>query len=151
LSAIHARGLGPGRLVQNGLAALKVSALVVFVALAFAIGRGSTAHFTQSDPAGAAAFALALVPVMFSYSGWNAAAYVAEEIRDPGRNVPRALAAGTLAVVAVYLALNVLYFYALPITDLAALPSGRLTDVVAERLFGFVAGDVLAVFTIVSI
>jgi APA family basic amino acid/polyamine antiporter len=88
---------------------------------------------------------------MYTYSGWNAAAYVAEEIRDPGRNLPIALGVGTLAVVAVYHALNVLYFYALPITDLAALPSGRLTDVVAERLFGFVAGDLLAVFTIVSI
>ena len=94
---------------------------------------------------------LALVPIMYTYSGWNAAAYVAEEIRDPGRNLPIALGVGTLAVVAVYLALNVLYFYALPITDLAALPSGRLTDVVAERLFGFVAGDLLAAFTIVSI
>src|SRR5262249_30172776 len=62
LSAIHARGLGPGRLVQNALAALKVSALVVFITLAFAIGRGSAAHFAQGQPAGIAAFALALVP-----------------------------------------------------------------------------------------
>src|SRR5205807_6664872 len=144
LSAIHARGLGPGRLVQNGLAALKVSALVVFVALAFAIGRGSTAHFTQSDPAGAAGFALALVPVMFSYSGWNAAAYVAEEVRDPGRNVPLALALGTVTVVVIYIALNALYLYAMPLAELASLSGGRLMDSVAERLFGFVAGNVLA-------
>ena len=88
---------------------------------------------------------------MFAYSGWNAATYVAEEIRDPGRNLPRSLAFGTLAVVVVYLALNVLYLYALPIAELAGLPDGRLTDVVAERLFGFAAGNLLAVFTIVSI
>ena len=150
LSLIHARGLGPGRVVQNVLAVLKVTALVVFVALAFAIGRGSVAHFTEGRHAGAVAFALALVPVMFSYSGWNAAAYVAEEVRDPGRNVPVALAVGTLAVVAIYVALNLTYVYAMPIADLAAL-RGRLLDIAAERLFGFVAGSVLAAFTIVSL
>ena len=87
---------------------------------------------------------------MFTYSGWNAAAYVAEEIRDPDRNVPLALGVGTLAVIGIYLLLNILYLYAMPLGDLAAL-DGRLTDIVAERLFGFVAGNVLAVFTIVSI
>jgi APA family basic amino acid/polyamine antiporter len=94
---------------------------------------------------------LALVPIMYTYSGWNAATYVAEEIRDPGRNLPIALGVGTLAVVALYLALNLVYSYALPIGDLAALDAGRLTDSVAERLFGFVAGNVLAAFTVVSI
>jgi len=51
---------------------------------------------------------LALISVMFSFSGWNAAAYVAEEIKDPGRNVPIALGVGTAAVVAISVALNVL-------------------------------------------
>jgi APA family basic amino acid/polyamine antiporter len=88
---------------------------------------------------------------MFSYSGWNAAAYVAEEVRDPSRNLPRSLAFGTLAVVGFYMALNLLYVYAMPLSELSSLPDGRLTDLVAERLFGFVAGDVMAVFTIVSI
>ena len=151
LTVIHARGLGPGRVVQNVLAALKVSALVVFVAMAFAIGRGTFAHFADSGDASAAAFALALVPVMFSYSGWNAATYVAEEVRDPGRNIPLALGIGTLAVVAIYVALNLTYLYAMPITNLASLGGGRLLDIVAERLFGFVAGGVLAAFTIVGL
>jgi len=88
---------------------------------------------------------------MFSYSGWNAAAYVAEEIRDPNRNLPRSLAFGTLAVVVFYMALNLLYIYAMPLSELSSLPDGRLTDLVAERLFGFVAGDVMAIFTIISI
>ena len=149
LTIVHARGLGPGRVVQNLLAVLKVSALVVFVAIGFSLGRGTL------PPAGegsvpAAGWLLALVPVMFSYSGWNAAAYVAEEVRDPGRNVPIALGLGTFAVVVIYLALNALYLYAIPIADLARL-DGRLLDIVAERLFGFVAGNLLAAFTIVSL
>jgi APA family basic amino acid/polyamine antiporter len=150
LSWIHTRGLGPGSLVQNLLAGLKVSALVLFIALGFALGRGDAAHFTASAPFAASGLLLALVPVMFTYSGWNAAAYVAEEIRDPGRNVPLALGLGTAAVIVVYLALNALFLYALPVAGLGGL-MGTLTDSVAERLFGFVAGNLIAAFSIVSI
>lgn len=151
LSLVHLRG--SGRIVHNILAGLKVSALVVFIALGLSLGTGSYEHLTIAHEVASPAttWVLALVPIMFTYSGWNAAAYVAEEIRDPGRNVPRALALGTLSVVAIYLALNVLFVYAMPIGELAALPGARLTDTVAERLFGFVAGNILGAFTIVSI
>ena len=144
---------GTGRFVQNILATVKVSALLVFIALGLSLGRGDFGHLSSShDVVGSArSWFLALVPVMFSYSGWNAAAYVAEEIRDPGKNVPRALGLGTLAVILIYLALNVLYLYAMPLADLAGLGNARLTDTVAERLFGFVAGNLLGAFTIVSI
>ncbi len=153
LSFIHMRGLSPGRLVHNTLAGLKVLGIVVFIALGLTLGSGSYAHLasTHEVVAPATGWLLALIPVMFSYSGWNAAAYVAEEIRNPGRNVPIALGLGTAAVVVLYLALNVLYLYALPLADIAAVQSGRLTDMVAERLFGFVAGNLLAIFTIISI
>lgn len=150
LTLIHIRGLGPGRLVQNVLAGLKVSAIVALVAIGFAGGHGSVTHFTPS-PTPAAAWMLALIPVMFSYSGWNAAAYVAEEVRDPGRNVPLALGIGTITVVALYVGLNALYVFAFPVADLAKLPGGRLMDAVAQQLFGSLAGNLLALFTIVSI
>ena len=104
LTWIHVRGVGPGRVVQNILAGLKVTGLVALIVFGFSLGDGSWAHF---EPAGvrsrAGGFLLALVPVMFSYSGWNAASYVAEEIRHPERFVPRSLAVGTGAVVALYL------------------------------------------------
>lgn len=153
LSFIHMRGLGPGRLVHNFLAGLKVSGILIFLALGFSLGTGSWSNLTSSHVVAAPAtgWLLALIPVMFSYSGWNAAAYVAEEIRDPGRNVPIALGLGTAAVVAIYVALNALYLYAMPLADLAVVADGRLTDTVAERLFGFVAGNVIAIFTIVSV
>ncbi|MGH9410463.1 MAG: APC family permease [Vicinamibacterales bacterium] len=150
LTLIHVRGLGPGRLVQNILAGLKVSAIVALVAFGFAAGHGSAAHFMPSVVS-PVAWTLALVPVMFSYSGWNAAAYVAEEVRQPSRNVPLALALGTVTVVAVYVALNALYVFAFPVAELARLPGDRLMDAVAQRLFGFAAGNLLALFTIVSI
>ena len=151
LSVVHLHG--SGRFVHNILAAVKVLAIMTFIALGLSIGRGSIAQVASAHAVTEpfTGWLLALVPVMFAYSGWNAATYVAEEIRDPSRNLPRALGFGTLAVVAVYLALNVLYLYALPIADLAGLPDGRLTDVVAEHLFSFAAGQLIAIFTIVGI
>ena len=143
-----------GRIVHNLLASAKVSLLLVFIAIGLGWGNGSFANIGVSHAVEnpATGWILALVPIMFAYSGWNAAAYVAEEIRNPSRNVPLALGLGTLAVVGIYLALNVLYLYAMPIGEIGALleKGGTLTDVVAERLFGFVAGNLLAIFTIVS-
>lgn len=151
LSLIHLRD--SGRIVHNLLAGVTVAALAIFVALGLTLGAGSASNLTSTHivTAPITGWWLALIPIMFTYSGWNAAVYVAEEIREPERNLPLALGAGTLAVIVVYLSLNLLYFYAMPIADLASLQDARLTDIVAERLFGFVAGNVLALFTIVSI
>jgi APA family basic amino acid/polyamine antiporter len=151
LSAVHVRGVGPGRLLQNVLAALKVTALLLLIGLGFSLGDGEVSHFTAgAGPVSAASWVLALVPVMFSYSGWNAASYVAEEVRDPARFVPRALGLGTAAVVVVYALLNVLYVYSMPVGELARL-QGSVIDVIADRLFGPVAGSVMAALTMVSI
>jgi APA family basic amino acid/polyamine antiporter len=148
---IHLRGVGPGRLVGNILAALKVSSLLLFIVIGMTLGAGSVSNLQQSGgPANATAWVLALIPVMFTYSGWNAAAYLAEEIRDPGRNVPRALGLGTLAVVAIYLLLNTLYLFVLPAGELAKV-QGSVLDVVADRLLGTSAGDVMGVVSIISI
>lgn len=151
LTLIHIRGLGPGSLLQNVLAGMKATALLLMIALGFTLGSGSVGGMTSGSAAPVPGMLLALVPIMFSYSGWNAATYVAEEVRDPGRNVPLALGLGTAAVILIYVALNALYLYAMPISELAALPGGRLLDVVAERLFGFAVGNLVAVFTIVSL
>ncbi len=139
ISAVHICGLGPGRILQNTLAGVKVLALAGLIGLGFAVGTGSFSHFTTA-PAGPfsgstiSGWLLALVPVMFTYSGWNAAAYVAEEVREPQRNIPRALALGTGVVVALYLLLNALYLYALPVGRLAGVV--RTADAAAEALFG---------------
>jgi basic amino acid/polyamine antiporter, APA family len=148
---IHVRGVGPGRVVGNILAGLKVSALVLFIALGFSIGTGSLGNVREAaGPVGATSWLLALVPVMFTYAGWNAASYVAEEIRDPARNIPRSLAIGTAAVIAIYCLLNLLYLYVLPIGSLAAV-RGSVLDVIADRLLGVRAGDVMGIVSIVSL
>jgi len=151
MCSIHVRGVGPGRIVGNLLAALKVTALVVFIAVGLTVGSGSAANLqAAAGPVSPASWLLALVPVMFTYAGWNAASYVAEEIRDPGRNLPLALALGTTAVVVIYLLLNVLYLYVFPVGSLAAV-KGSILDVIADRLLGSRAGNVMGVVSIVSL
>jgi basic amino acid/polyamine antiporter, APA family len=152
-SVVHALGLGPGRLVQNTLAAIKVLGLVGFAVVGLAWGHA--APTTSAAPAAASAagsvsisgWLLALVPVMFSYSGWNAAAYVSEEIREPSKRLPRALALGTAIVVLVYLAMNAVYLHALPMATLTGLEL-RVIDAAADRLFAGAAAGPLLVLSI---
>jgi APA family basic amino acid/polyamine antiporter len=145
LAWIHIRGLKVGRLLQNSLAATKVAALVGLIMLGLLFGQGSVGHFVQGSSVTAGSWIFALIPVMFSYSGWNAATYVAEEIRDPARNVPRALAMGTGAVVLIYLGLNALYLYTFSVTGFRGIALGELA---AERTLGSVGAVVISGVTI---
>ncbi len=107
LALIQARGVRPGRVLQNSLTTITVSALVAFVVAGLLVAPSRPAAVAVvSHRAPLTAWLIALVPVMFSYTGWNAAVYVAEEVRDPTRNVPLALGLGTASVIALYLALN---------------------------------------------
>lgn len=151
IAFVHIRGVGPGRFVMNVLATLKVAAFVGFIALGLSFGAGSAANLQQAaGSVGATGWMFALIPIMFTYSGWNASAYLAEEIRDPGRNLPLSLALGTAAVIAIYLLLNVLFLFVMPIQELAAV-QGSVLDVVADRLLGVRAGDVMGIVSIVSL
>ncbi|HUP40851.1 MAG TPA: amino acid permease [Vicinamibacterales bacterium] len=148
---VHIVGVGPGRAVMNVLATLKVLALLVFIAAGFSVGVGSSANLRQAAASiSPTNWLLALVPVMFTYSGWNAASYMAEEIRDPGRNVPRALLMGTIGVIIIYALLNLLYLYAIPVGELAAV-KGSVFDFIGERMLGARAGDILAIVAIISL
>ena len=151
LAWIHRRGVGPGRVVSNMLAALKVSAFVLFIAFGFAFGSGDSARLTHAAaPVAATGWLLALLAVGFTYSGWNAASYVAEEIRTPGRNAPLAFAIGTGAVIVIYLAMNALYLYVVPVDQLAKVDVSVL-DFVADRLIGPTAGNIMAVVALISL
>jgi APA family basic amino acid/polyamine antiporter len=125
--------------IQNVLTAAKVLMLVGFIALAFSIGHGSWNNFslhatrTASTPL-VAQFAVSLFWIYVAYSGWNAATYVAEELRQPSRTLPAALGIGTALVAALYLLLNVVFIYAAPLEDLKGhIAVGALA---ASRLFG---------------
>ena len=151
LAWIHVRGVGPGRIVGNVLAVLKVSALLMFIALGFSFGAGSATNLHVSAGAvSPASWLLALIPVMFTYAGWNAAGYIAEELRDPGRTVPRAFAIGTGAVILIYVVLNLLYIYVLPVGELGRV-QGSVLDVIADRLLGARAGNIMGIVSVISL
>jgi APA family basic amino acid/polyamine antiporter len=134
-SAIHARGLGPGRVVNGVLAALNVVTVMLLVAVGFAIGEAPTRDWSvEARPWTIGSWLLALIPVMFTYSGWNAPAYLAGEFREPGRTLPRAFLIGTCIVLGLYLALVALYLDALGVSDLAG------TRAVGDRAVGALLG-----------
>jgi basic amino acid/polyamine antiporter, APA family len=144
LSIINYLGVKPGSRVLNVLVVLKVLALAILVGAGFVAAahpgwwtelRIPAAHRSST----LVAFGAALVPILFSYGGWQSANYVGEEIIDPKRNLPRALILGTLAVVAIYVTVNVVYLRALGLHGLAT--SGAPAAEAARRTFG-PSGDV---------
>src|SRR5213083_1144819 len=110
-------------LVLNLTTGAKYGALMLLVLLAFAIGQGDFGHFSQA--AGSvqpASFGLALVSVLWAYDGWGDLSFVGREVRDPERNLPRALVLGTLSVIAIYLLANAAYLYLIPIAQMGHSP-----------------------------
>jgi APA family basic amino acid/polyamine antiporter len=124
LSGVNFFGVKPGSRLLNVLVVLKVGALGILIgagAFAPATEGWLTAARVPSVPHSTlVAFGFALVPVLFAYGGWQNANYVAEEIENPGRNLPLSLLAGTAVVVVIYLAVNVVYLRALGLEGLAA-------------------------------
>jgi len=140
-------GLRFSSAIQNVLTALKLGTLTLFLVLAFAGGNGHWSNFRLAMPRAsphslAAQFAVSLTFVMFSYSGWNAASYVAEEMKAPERILPLSLASGALIVGFFYLALNLAFIYALPLASLKGVL--RIGAAAATALFGFRGGRFFA-------
>jgi len=149
LALVQARGVRPGRVLQNLLTTLTVTALLAFVVTGLMVAQSPQVASVPVQTTAPTTWLIALVPVMFSYTGWNAAVYVAEEVRNPTRNVPLALALGTACVVLLYLALNALYLRVVPHEELAgAIGVGELA---ASRLFGSAAGAMFAALAVVII
>jgi APA family basic amino acid/polyamine antiporter len=130
-----------GARVQAALAGLVVALIVLFIFAALATGRLTGAHLgAPTRPVGgggfaaATAFAVGLVQVSYAYSGWNGAAYIAGEVRDPARALPRALVLGTGLVTVLYLALNVVFLAAVPPAALAG--QIKVAHIAAGALFG---------------
>jgi len=137
-SAVHYVGLRAGAHVQNALTALKLLLLGGLLAVGFAFGNGSWSFLEAGSvfwsPGNVSGLGVAMLLVMFAYSGWNASAYLAEEVRDPARTLPRSLLAGTLTVMVLYLLVNLLFFYAAPVPALSG--QEAVGEVAAKGLFG---------------
>jgi APA family basic amino acid/polyamine antiporter len=122
IAGVHLAGVRPGAAFQNVSTVTKLLLIGVLIAAGFVMQPQQPVHFTPNTgdwgPVFGAPFAVALVYVMYSYSGWNAAAYIAGEIDRPERTVPRALLLGTGVVMLIYTALNAVFLLAAPAQEL---------------------------------
>jgi len=125
--------------IQNTLTSIKVLVMIAFIGLGLTIGNGNWSHLSEntvrtSTTPIAAQFALSLFWIYVGYSGWNAATYIAEELKKPERNLPLALTLGTVLVAGLYLLFNIVFIYATPVGEMkGVLAVGSLT---AKALFG---------------
>jgi APA family basic amino acid/polyamine antiporter len=152
-SWVNYRGLHLGSFTQNILSVSKLLAIGGLLVAGMSFGNGSWQNFTPMFPDlmpqdGVSALGLALIPIVFTYTGWNAVAYIASEVRTPETTLPRSAMLGTIITIGVYLALNLLYLYAVPVGELKGVV--QVGDVVADALFGG-AGWIIAVLIAISI
>ena len=151
-AAIQWRGIRWGSTTQNLTSALKAAAFVALCAAAFALGGHETAVTALLPrPSGMAlltAFILALQAVIYTYDGWTGAIYFSEELRDPGRDIPRAVIGGVFLVIAIYLVVNVAFLYVLPVTRLAG--EEFAAGAVAGAIFGPSGDTILRSITILA-
>ena len=151
---LNCLGVKPISRIQNTLTATKIVVIAAFILVGFLAGQGSWDHFSQeaartSPYSVPVQFIISLVWVMVGYSGWNAATYVAEEIRSPQKNLPLAIAVGTGLVTLLYLGLNVIFIYATPLEKMkGVLAIGSLA---ASNLFGPGIAGTFAALMAVSI
>lgn len=154
LTWINSRGLTQGSFVQNLLTTIKLGAVLVLVAFAFAAGRPENLSPVLPSAGDGAllsmlpALGLALVAALWTYDGWIHVSYVAGEVRDPGRTLPRAAIASTLLVLAVYVLANLGYFLVLGARGMAA--SDLVASEAAQAVMGGLGGAFVAALVTVS-
>ncbi|MGQ0636609.1 MAG: APC family permease [Planctomycetaceae bacterium] len=153
LALLHSVHVGAGHRFHDASTLGKVALILLFI---FAgIARGDASRLASASQQATAAlivspaFAVQLVYVSFSYSGWNAAAYLAAEFRRPGRDLPISLIAGTLLVVFLYLGLNAAFLVAAPLAELAGKEEVGL--IAAVHLFGDSGGKWVSLLIVVGL
>jgi APA family basic amino acid/polyamine antiporter len=145
------RGIVWGSNIQNLTSLLKALAFLALIVAAFALGGGGalTTSQTHSTPAiTISAVVLSLQAVIYTYDGWSGVIYFSEEVKHPGRDIPRALFGGVLSIAAIYLLVNIALLYVLPMSRMAGkeFAAGEAANVI----FGVHGDTIFRCLTIVS-
>jgi APA family basic amino acid/polyamine antiporter len=133
---------------QNVTTVLKFGLFVFLVLLAFLFGKGQLANLSEGQPVGKVKFGTAVTQlfyVMFAYTGWNAASYLAGEVKNPAKILPRSLLLGAGLVIVLYLALNLVFAYAVPLSDVGFDNAELVPKLAVGNLFGQRASNVFSV------
>jgi len=160
ISFVHVQRIKIGINFQTGLTTFKILFIFAFIILGFLYANKGLNSFEMEmlipdkETILKLSFPVSLIYVMYSYSGWNAAIYIGEEIKNPRRNIPLALLLGVLVVVFLYIGLNLFYVKALSIEEMSGvLEIGAKTSekIFAENLsFLFTAGITLGLLSVLS-
>ncbi|HEX3848616.1 MAG TPA: amino acid permease [Steroidobacteraceae bacterium] len=163
VALVNCASVAAGGRVALILTIAKVLLVIAVGAGAFALGTGDWAHLGERELGGAcegvvesarggvAGFGAAMLGALWAYDGWQNVAPLSGEVKDPQRNLPRALVGGTLIVMALYLFANLGYFYALTPTAVASVPaSSSVATEVLKRFLGPMAVSLMAVALMVS-
>jgi APA family basic amino acid/polyamine antiporter len=150
LSAVNYVGLRAGAGLQSAVTAAKVAAIVLLGVLGLLAPAPQAVTLGGPLPSGSllSAFGVAMVAVLWTFDGWYGATFMAGEMRRPERNLPWSLLLGTLAVMVMYLLLNVVYLRALPVAAIAE--QGRIGEAAAATLFGPWAARLVTMAVLVS-
>ena len=142
-TTLHYIGQRFGAQVQNVLTVLKITIILGLAVTGMAVGGGDWSHLTltREGSLGGMAFGSAMMMVMFSYSGWNGSSYIAGELKSPRRTLPISLVGGTLAVTAIYMAVNLFIFHSAPYDQLAG--KIAVVEVAAVNSFDSWLGELL--------
>jgi APA family basic amino acid/polyamine antiporter len=155
LTVVNYVSVRAGGTVQNVFTVMKVLAIGALVGAVFVAPSGNIAHFTHNAPSGIptgfallAAIAMATSGAFWAYDGWNNITYIAGEVKEPQRTIPRALLLGMVTVIGVYVLINVAYIYILPIERIAASP--LVASEAATVALGSIGGAFIAIAVMIS-
>ncbi len=150
VAAVNYYGIHRGALLQNLSTLFKVGAMAALIGLGLGLGGGGVEGVLEQRAAvGLSPFLLAMVSILWAYDGWADLAFVGGEVRDPQRNLPRALLLGTAGVVVLYLGANLVYLYLIPIAQIkeAELVAADATELLIGAAGGVAVAAAVAVST----
>jgi len=154
LTYINYRSVKSGGRLQNVLTALKAAALALLIGGILFSGKGALQNITTSLPgmphglAMVGAYVAALGGAFWAYDGWNYITFVAGEVKNPQKNIPRGLFTGVLGVIVIYILVNLAYVYILPAPDIAS--SHLVASDAATKAWGVIGGAAIALMVILS-
>ncbi len=146
VSFVHTQNIKLGGSFQQIFTILKIALIVILIICGLIFANPQPLSFLPNANSFtdilSSPFAISLVYVSYSYSGWNAAIYLASEVKKPEKNIPRALIIGTAIVTVLYLLLNFIFLYTAPIEEMA----GQLEvgAIAAKYIFGESGGKIMA-------
>ena len=154
LSFFNYIGVIFGKLIQNFFTVIKIGMVMAIIVLGFAVGKGTAPNLILNPGDWSFSqmifgFGLALVAITWAFDGWNNVNFIAGEIKNPKRNLPRALILGTLGVTVLYVLINYIYLYALPMNKIIG--EVKIAEQATTSLFGESIGGLISAVVLISI